>query len=100
MPTENELAFKYDDEYNEDFMESDEVFASANDFDRKTDTLDRLDDEYSIGVGEFFDELGEVDAIEAEALAAVQNNGIVEGESKFATEEEVLDDLSDEIESA
>ncbi len=90
---EDLLAFSYDDEYDENFMESDADFEAGNDFEKnKDDSIDSLDDEI---YNEIFDGMSDIDAIEAEALAAVSNGG-AENVPQFDSGEEVFDDFSNE----
>ncbi len=92
---EDLLAFSYDDEYDENFMESDADFEANNDFEKNTDdSIASLDDEI---YNEIFEGMSDIDAIEAEALAAVSNGG-ADNVPHFDSGEEVFDDFSNENE--
>jgi len=97
LENEDLFAFSYDDEYDENFMESEADFEDSNDFDNAEDSIASLDDEI---YNEIFEGMSDIDAIEAEALSAIANDNIFAGDTlKFDSGEEVFDDFSDDAEN-
>lgn len=94
LENESLVEFSYDDEYDENFMESDADFDSTNDFEvNANDSIESLDDEIYY---EIFEGMSDIDAIEAEALAVVNGNNFADNTVKFDSGEEVFDDFSND----